>query len=54
MRGARRDDLKKGLRVLGFERRVAIAFRVTDSQVIVARVLYGGRDLGKAIAKLRA
>jgi len=54
MRGARRDDLKKGLRVLGFERRVAIAFRVTDSRVIVARVLYGGRDLGKAIAKLRA
>ncbi len=29
-RGSRRDDLRRGLRILGFERRVVIAFRILD------------------------
>ena len=44
-RGIRRDDLRPGLRVLGFERRVAIALQVTDDTVTILRILYGGRDL---------
>lgn len=52
MRGTARDELKRGLRVVGFERRVAIAFQVKGNQVIVARVLYGGRDLAKAFSHL--
>jgi toxin ParE1/3/4 len=44
-RGIRRDDLRTGLRVLGFERRAVIAFCITADTVIVLRILYGGRDL---------
>ncbi len=44
-RGARRDDLHPGLRVLGLERRVAIAFVVREDSV---RILCGGRGLEAA------
>jgi toxin ParE1/3/4 len=44
-RGTRRDDLLQGLRVVGFERRVSIAFHVGDDTVTFDRILYGGRDL---------
>jgi toxin ParE1/3/4 len=45
-RGACRDDLFSGLRVVGFERRVTIAFHIGPGTVTVDRILYGGRDLG--------
>ena len=44
-RGARRDDLRPGLRVIGFERRVSIAFHVTETAVFIDRIFYGGRNL---------
>ena len=44
-RGIRRDDLRGGLRILGFERRAVIAFLVTADTVTILRILYGGRDL---------
>jgi toxin ParE1/3/4 len=44
-RGTKRDDLLRGLRVVGFERRVAIAFHVDENSVTFDRILYGGRDL---------
>jgi len=44
-RGHRRDDLSAGLRVIGFERRVAIAFHIEPERVVIDRILYGGRDL---------
>jgi len=44
-RGTRRDDLRPGLRVIGFERRVLIAFRVSPDSVAILRILYGGRDV---------
>lgn len=43
-RGVRRDDLFPGLRVVGFERRVTIAYRVSPDTVTFLRILYGGRD----------
>lgn len=43
-RGQRRDDMRKGLRVAGFERRVAIAFTVSDTEVTILRLYYGGRN----------
>jgi toxin ParE1/3/4 len=43
-RGQRRDDLGPGLRVVGFERRVAITFAVFDSEVTILRLYYGGQD----------
>ena len=44
-RGNRRDDLRPGLRVMGFERRVLIAFRVCSESVAILRILYGGRSI---------
>lgn len=43
-RGTRREDLRPGLRILGFERRAVIAFQITEETVIILRVLYGGRN----------
>jgi toxin ParE1/3/4 len=39
-----RDDIRPGLRIVGFERRVTIAFSVDDGRVTILRVFYGGRD----------
>ncbi|HUY80837.1 MAG TPA: type II toxin-antitoxin system RelE/ParE family toxin [Acidobacteriaceae bacterium] len=48
-RGVSWKHLASGLRVVGFERRVSIAFRVTADAVTILRVLYGGRDLNRAL-----
>jgi toxin ParE1/3/4 len=47
-RGNRRDDLRPGLRTIGFEGRVTIAFHFDDEAVHIDRILYGGRDLSAA------
>lgn len=43
-RGTRSDDLRPGLRLIGFEHRVLIAFRVSSGSVAILRILYGGRS----------
>ncbi|QXF12345.1 type II toxin-antitoxin system RelE/ParE family toxin [Sphingopyxis terrae] len=43
-RGTARDDIREGLRITGFKRRVTIAFNVTNDQVIILRFFYGGQD----------
>ena len=43
-RGRQRDDILPGLRVIGFERRVTIAFRVLKTRVEIVTIAYGGRD----------
>jgi len=48
-RGTRRDDIRPGLRVAGFERRVSIAFRLEAESVTILRILYAGRDLDKTL-----
>lgn len=49
LRGARRDDIRLGLRVMGFERRASIVFTVQQDEVEIVRVLYGGRDLERIL-----
>ena len=44
LRGTQRDDLLAGLRTVGFERRVTIAFLVTADTVLIEGVYYGGQD----------
>jgi toxin ParE1/3/4 len=44
MRGAKRDDLRPGLRVTNYRRRVAIAFFVEAEQVNIVGIFYGGRN----------
>jgi toxin ParE1/3/4 len=46
-RGTRHDDLRPGLRTIGFERRVTIAFVVDVDRVVILRIFYGGRDWGQ-------
>jgi toxin ParE1/3/4 len=48
-RGESWQQVASGLRVVGFERRVSIAFRVAKDRVTIVRVLYGGRDLNRAL-----
>jgi plasmid stabilization system protein ParE len=43
-RGTKRDDLRSGLRTVGFRRRVTIAFDVDDETVTILGVFYGGQD----------
>ena len=50
-RGTRRDDVLPGLRVIGFERQVVIAFHMGAVRVMTDRVLYGGRNLGAVLSK---
>ena len=52
-RGTRRDDIRPGLRIVGFERRVAIAFHVDATTVTIDRILYGGRELEDIFARRR-
>jgi len=43
-RGTRRDDIRRGLRTIGFERRATIAFQVKKAEVVIVRIFYGGQD----------
>ncbi|SCM72368.1 conserved hypothetical protein [uncultured Pleomorphomonas sp.] len=43
-RGTLRDNIREGLRIVGFERRVSVAFIVEDTEVVVLRVLYAGQQ----------
>jgi toxin ParE1/3/4 len=43
-RGTKRDDIRPGLRTVGFRRRVTIAFTVDEKVVTILGVYYGGRD----------
>lgn len=45
-RGTRRDELRRGLRTIGFRRRATILFEVNRErlQVIILGIYYGGRN----------
>lgn len=43
-RGHSRNDVKEGIRIVGFERRVTIAFAVHDDRVDILRIFRAGRD----------
>ena len=43
-RGAPRSDFAAGVRILVFERRVTIAYKVARNRVQILRFLYAGRD----------
>lgn len=43
-RGRLRTDIRAGLRITGFERRLTIAFTVSDERVTILRVFAAGRN----------
>jgi toxin ParE1/3/4 len=48
IRGTPRDEVRPGLRTVGFRRRVTIAFEVTAGTVTILGIFYGGQDLATA------
>jgi len=46
-RGTVRSHIAAGLRIIGFERRAAIAFKVEGDAVRILRILYGGKAFPK-------
>jgi toxin ParE1/3/4 len=48
-RGTRRDDIRPGLRTMGFERRATIVFQVKRAEVVIVRIFYGGQDYERAL-----
>jgi toxin ParE1/3/4 len=43
-RGTLRNDLRQGLRVVGFEKRITIAFSIKPDQVRILRCFRGGQN----------
>jgi toxin ParE1/3/4 len=43
-RGAPRDDIKAGLRILTIERKTVITYFVKGDDVIISNIFHGGRD----------
>lgn len=43
-RGHRRDDVRPSLRIVGFERRITVAFTVDAERVTILRLFYGGQN----------
>jgi plasmid stabilization system protein ParE len=48
-RGAVRNDIRPGIRIIGYRRRVAIAFTVDGDVVSIIGVFYGGQDYETAL-----
>lgn len=43
-RGTRRDEIRAGLRIIGFRHQATIAFDVEGETVSIIGIYYGGRD----------
>jgi toxin ParE1/3/4 len=46
-RGIQHNEIGPGLRMVGFERRVTVAFVIDGDEVVVLNVLYAGRQFPK-------
>ena len=42
--GTSREDIRPGLRTIGFERRATIAYSVKEGRVEILRIFYGGQN----------
>jgi len=49
--GRTRDDLRIGLRLVAFERRVVIAYALREDRLDILRVLYRGRDVDALLSE---
>ena len=43
-RGLAREDLRPGLRTIGYRKRVVIAYAILNETVAIIGIFYGGRD----------
>ncbi len=49
LRGATRDDIRPGLRITSYRKRVVIAFDVDEDQVNIIGIFHGGQDYETAL-----
>lgn len=49
LRGVRRDDIRRGLRITNYKGRTVIAFSVIGDRVSILGVFYGGQDYKTAL-----
>jgi plasmid stabilization system protein ParE len=53
--GRRRDDLRSGVSIVGFERRVVIAYKQLQSgDIEIGRIFYGGRNYEALLGRSKA
>ncbi len=50
-RGTARDDIRPGLRITSFDRRITIAFKVTAEEVVFLRLFYAGANWQSGLAE---
>lgn len=50
VRGARRDDIRPGLRITNYRGRAVIAFDVSGERIAIIGVFYGGKDYETALS----
>lgn len=50
-RGSLRNHVRPGLRIIGYRRQASIAFVITDSTVVILRVLRHGADTETLLAE---
>ena len=50
-RGSARNDIRPGLRTVGYRKRVVIAFAVLDETVAILGIFYGGRAYEAPLAR---
>jgi toxin ParE1/3/4 len=50
-RGTLRKDVREGLRIVGYKRRLTIAFTVTDQTVAILRIFYAGRNWAELLSE---
>jgi plasmid stabilization system protein ParE len=50
-RGSRRDDIRPGVRIVGFKRRASIAFTVEGHTVSFLGIFYGGQNVEAALGE---
>jgi toxin ParE1/3/4 len=48
-RGTLRNDLRPGLRTVGFRKRATIAFAVLGNAITIVGIFYGGQDVAGAL-----
>jgi plasmid stabilization system protein ParE len=49
LRGVRRENVRPGLRIVSYRKRVAIAFDVDADRVNIIGIFYGGQDYEAAL-----
>jgi toxin ParE1/3/4 len=51
LRGVKRDDVRPGLRITHYKKRVAIAFHVNEAQGHIVGIFYGGRNYESVVTQ---